>query len=129
MIVINESVIINETIKKDTRGIGKYKKWKKQVHERDHNKCVLCDITEKEMNAHHPIPYSIDESKRYDIINGITLCPTCHSIIHCKKLEGATDKIQEPFYCEKITNKYTIWCKNNNHECILDIPVKQGEIR
>jgi 5-methylcytosine-specific restriction endonuclease McrA len=50
--------------------------WTKKVRGRDNNRCVICGDTVLP-NAHHII--SIDnKSTRWDIHNGITLCPSHH---------------------------------------------------
>lgn len=54
----------------------KLKEWAKAVKERDGDKCVICDKTEK-LNAHHIIPREVKEF-RYLVINGITLCQSHH---------------------------------------------------
>lgn len=60
------------------------KKWAKEIKERDNWICKKCGCLErKALAAHHIIPWKSDESKRFDIENGITLCNVCHH-----KLEG-----------------------------------------
>ena len=53
-----------------------FKLWAQQVKERDGFKCVVCGNT-KSPNAHHIIPREIKEL-RFDINNGISLCPLHH---------------------------------------------------
>lgn len=56
-----------------------YKDWRKNVWERDNYKCQLDrDDCDGRIEAHHIIEWSIDESKRYDVNNGITLCKKHH---------------------------------------------------
>jgi len=78
-----------------------YKKWRKEVFERDEYICQYCGVKGRYLEAHHKEPRSkiVDEflSKRselkditkqykallkckelWDISNGITLCKTCH---------------------------------------------------
>lgn len=54
----------------------KFKDWAELVKTRDNNKCVICGET-KQLNAHHIIPREIKEL-RFDINNGISLCPKHH---------------------------------------------------
>lgn len=51
------------------------KEWAIAVKERDVG-CVICSETHL-LNAHHIIPKDIKET-RYDITNGISLCPSHH---------------------------------------------------
>jgi hypothetical protein len=54
----------------------KYKEWGLAVKGRDGKACIVCkDI--KMLNAHHIIPREIPEF-RWDIDNGISLCPRHH---------------------------------------------------
>lgn len=59
-----------------------YDEWILKVKERDGSKCVKCG-SDKKIHAHHIIPWKEDESKRFDLDNGISLCASCHG-----KLEG-----------------------------------------
>ena len=56
----------------------KVKEWSIKVKERDGNICVItnCGIT-KMLNAHHIIVKEIKELK-FDVTNGISLCPKHH---------------------------------------------------
>lgn len=55
--------------------LGFTRKLKKQVKERDGNKCALCSATSKKLDVHH-----IDYNKKHSVSeNLITLCPKCHS--------------------------------------------------
>lgn len=55
--------------------------WSKAVIDRDGNKCIKCGATEK-LHAHHIIYWKADESKRFDVDNGITYCQSCHMKHH-----------------------------------------------
>lgn len=61
----------------------KYYKWANAVKERDNWTCQECNTKEGLIIAHHIIPWQHDESKRFDVENGKTLCQSCHA-----KLEG-----------------------------------------
>jgi len=56
----------------------KSRKWSKKVIARDGNKCTMCGETER-LHAHHIIPWEKSEELRFELSNGITLCPSCHS--------------------------------------------------
>lgn len=63
------------------RNSAKHYEWRRLVKERD-KECKNCGIKEN-LHAHHIIPWKINESKRFDIENGLTLCRSCH-----KKVDG-----------------------------------------
>ena len=50
--------------------------WANAVKDRDQRKCVICGDTNG-LNAHHIIPRENHETK-FDIENGISLCPIHH---------------------------------------------------
>ena len=70
--------------KKNIRYNLKYKKWRLSVLERDEFTCMNC-FTNKErghksyMTAHHIKQFAFYPELRYDLSNGVTLCPKCHS--------------------------------------------------
>jgi hypothetical protein len=65
--------------KRQERSDMAYKDWRRQVWERDNYKCQLGNhLCEGKIEAHHIIGWSIDESKRYDVDNGVTLCHKHH---------------------------------------------------
>lgn len=72
----------NRGLSPDKRYNEYYDKWIKEVKDRDEWKCKHCG-SENKIHAHHIIPWKNDESKRFDIDNGICLCCSCHA-----KLEG-----------------------------------------
>lgn len=51
--------------------------WSKAVRDRDNNMCAVCSHTEH-LNAHHILPKENYKELMYEIINGITLCPSHH---------------------------------------------------
>ncbi len=51
--------------------------WSKAVRARDGQVCGVCG-SEKYLNAHHILPKERYADKKLDIINGVSLCPTCH---------------------------------------------------
>ncbi len=50
--------------------------WSKQVRDRD-KVCVVCG-REDYLNAHHILPKENYKELMFEILNGITLCPTHH---------------------------------------------------
>lgn len=66
-------------VKRQERNDMAYREWRKRVWERDNYKCQLSnDMCNGKIEAHHIITWSEDESKRYDVNNGITLCNRHH---------------------------------------------------
>lgn len=64
------------------RSSGRYVEWRKQVFERDCFTCQICKKVGGELNAHHIKPWSTNQSLRFDVNNGITLCTECHKKVH-----------------------------------------------
>lgn len=58
-----------------------YLDWAKAVKQRDGYVCRKCGNI-KYVLAHHVIPWEEDESKRFDVDNGLTLCLSCHQKHH-----------------------------------------------
>lgn len=54
------------------------KNWSKAVRERDGNKCAVCGSSEH-IQAHHIVQRKFNKELRFDIENGISLCPKHHS--------------------------------------------------
>lgn len=69
-----------------------YNEWRRNVFERDHFTCALCDIKGGKLQAHH-----IKTRGKYPELtlvedNGITLCKECHEMIR-----GKEEKFEEKF--------------------------------
>ena len=60
------------------RSSYEWKKWRKQVFERDDYTCQECSVRGVYVEPHHIIPVRSDWSKLFDTNNGITLCRPCH---------------------------------------------------
>ena len=65
-------------------GESKYKIWRTDVFERDNWICQCCLEKTSRIHAHHIKHWATHPELRYDIDNGITLCPVCHSEKHPK---------------------------------------------
>ncbi len=61
----------------------KYIMWRKLVLERDKYICQYCKIEDKKIiHVHHIIEWDENESLRYEVSNGLTLCSSCHNKHH-----------------------------------------------
>lgn len=67
----------------DTRLRASYsaKAWSVAVRERDGNVCVKCGASGR-LHAHHVKSWKDAPELRFDVSNGITLCPPCHQKEH-----------------------------------------------
>lgn len=87
---------LSEMHRVKTRGIFGYKKWSKQVRERDDYTCKICGKTKDDgynLVAHHLDSYDTHKDLRLDLDNGVTLCVSCHNKFHNKyKGEKTTRK-------------------------------------
>lgn len=66
-----------------SRSSKEYKKFVKEVLERDGHKCTYCQKTEN-LEVHHIKPYEKYPALRTNSDNGMTLCRECHDNIHGK---------------------------------------------
>ena len=88
------------------------KEWAIKVKLKDNGKCIVCGATQH-LNAHHIIPRQL-KNTRYDLDNGISLCPKHHRFsfelsAHQNPLAFLTwFKIQYPLRYEKIKEKIRI---------------------
>ncbi|MDF2791538.1 MAG: hypothetical protein K0S80_4640, partial [Neobacillus sp.] len=62
---------------------------KKEVKDRDHWKCVVCD-NETELHVHHKIPRNLGGIHHID--NLVTLCASCHKAIETADIQHAYSK-------------------------------------
>jgi hypothetical protein len=67
-----------------TRAMGRrdYKIWRRAVIERDEHTCQRCGRQGTLLHAHHIKPWEEHPDVRYDVNNGVTLCPSCHRHMH-----------------------------------------------
>jgi predicted restriction endonuclease len=72
----------------DQRTSEAYKSWRRQVLARDGYKCVRCGET-LSLRAHHITKFGNSKKLRYEVDNGITLCPRCHYEEHYGPGDGA----------------------------------------
>lgn len=63
------------------RNSYKSKQWSLLVRDRDGNACAECGKTGK-LHAHHVKPWKKYPELRFDVGNGVTLCPVCHQKAH-----------------------------------------------
>ncbi len=63
------------------------RRWHKEVLERDENACTICDAVDG-LVAHHLNGFKDNESLRYDVDNGVTLCWSCHNSFHQNFMGG-----------------------------------------
>lgn len=69
--------------------------WRKAVLKRYDHACAHCGSRDN-ITAHHVIPYSIDESLRFDVSNGMCLCASCHNKEH-ERLKKASKQQRDLF--------------------------------
>ena len=63
------------------RHMPAYAVWRRAVMERDGYLCRLCGAR-GELHAHHIMAWSKRADLRFDVANGLTLCPACHAAQH-----------------------------------------------
>ena len=81
-----------KSLERDRARFGnELREWRKAVFKRDNYLCQHCNKNTY-LHAHHIIEWAKDESKRFEIDNGITLCVDCHSKVHGRKI-GKRNKI------------------------------------
>ena len=56
--------------------------WHTSVFSRDNFTCKKCNVTGRELHAHHIFSFSSHVELRTSICNGITLCKKCHISFH-----------------------------------------------
>ena len=61
----------------------------KRIKNRDGNKCVVCG-SEELLEVHHIIPVAVCDKYIYSDENCVTLCRTCHHLVHYGKAGAST---------------------------------------
>lgn len=86
-------------VKRAIRGMSEVDKWRVEVFLRDSRECQVCHMPTREIQAHHIIFLSTiierfnitcaEEARMcpllWDTDNGITLCESCHKLVHSAK--------------------------------------------
>lgn len=72
------------SIHKKLRRSKKYEEWRKSVYRRDNWTCQRCNkrLRSKDIIAHHIMEFVKYKKLRYELKNGVTLCRSCHLLIH-----------------------------------------------
>jgi 5-methylcytosine-specific restriction endonuclease McrA len=74
--------IDGKSLERDRARLGtELKHWRKKVYSRDNYTCQHCQ-SKGYLHAHHIIEWAKDETQRFNVDNGITLCVDCHSKVH-----------------------------------------------
>lgn len=68
--------------------------WGSQVKVRDGYKCVKCGCSQGELHAHHIKSWNDYPELRFDVNNGITVCPPCHWKIHTAQNENSVNSVE-----------------------------------
>lgn len=63
-------------------GRYQYKLWRIAVLKKDDYTCQACGVRGGRLIAHHKEPWAKHPELRYDVGNGISLCPACHDKAH-----------------------------------------------
>lgn len=61
-------------------GDYRYTDWRKAVFERDNYTCQHCQQRGQALQAHHIRSWSKFPDLHYEVVNGLTLCKSCHAI-------------------------------------------------
>jgi hypothetical protein len=90
------------------------KAWATAVKQRDDFKCVICGNPER-LNAHHIIVRENHETK-YDVMNGLSLCPKHH--FFCRQVSAHNNPIGLFIWLEKNRPEQFNYCKAKMQEII-----------
>lgn len=98
-----------KSLERDRARLGtEIKEWRKAVFKRDNYTCQHCK-SETYLQAHHIIEWAKDESKRFDVENGITLCIDCHGKVHGKNF---THRAKKKCICGKQIKRESNFCRS-----------------
>ena len=64
------------------RNIPGYNEWVQAIFKRDNYTCKICGQIGVELNAHHMESYHDNPKLRTTLLNGITVCESCHKNFH-----------------------------------------------
>jgi hypothetical protein len=93
--------IDGKSLERDRARLGtELKEWRKLVFKRDNYTCQHCN-SKKYIQAHHIIEWAKDESKRFEVSNGLTLCVDCHGKVHGRKLGHRMKKLDPSLVIKK----------------------------
>ena len=84
-----------EEMYKKRKGDQDFKKWSKQIKERDNFTCDICGQKHGGLVSHHLNAWRDYKEQRYDLENGVCLCESCHKEFH--KLYGKGDNTKEQY--------------------------------
>ena len=90
----------------DWRRTRDYRVWRAHVIRRD-GKCVCCH-SRQNRHAHHIKHATYSPELKFDVSNGVTLCQTCHSVLHNKIAGGTRIKCDEK-HLERLIYLKTKW--------------------
>ena len=76
------------------------KRWREMIFARDGWRCRHCGAT-ADLHAHHIEHWAKNETRRFDLANGLTLCVGCHGKVHNRNFSNRRIKICP--YCERRT--------------------------
>lgn len=81
-----------EKIETAIRHSPDYKEWRRHVFQRDDYTCQSCGERGGELHADHEFPFAYFPALRFEILNGRTLCKSCH--------------LKTPTYGHRVSNIY-----------------------
>lgn len=97
---------------KNWRSTREYRVWRATVIRRD-KVCQICK-TRKRRHAHHIRHATYFQEQRFDPDNGVTLCATCHMVVHTKFADSYRSKCTERHWAQfQYTAKYLEECFDN----------------
>lgn len=65
----------------NSRGSAKSLAWREAIYSRDGHRCQDCGAMGS-LHAHHIDEWAMYPERRFDLDNGVTLCPECHAQRH-----------------------------------------------
>jgi hypothetical protein len=83
-----------------------YKKWRKDVFERDNYACVCCG-NDNSIQTHHLATYHENKQLATDLMNGVTVCATCHRAFHRQYGRKNNSKEQFKEFCQQRSTDIT----------------------